>query len=53
MLLSISPVGPIIVPKTINCSDYAVPQWLGISLIVLLALCILALLILVIKMIFD
>lgn len=53
MLLSISPVRPIIVPHISNCSGYAVPQWLEIGLIVLLVLCIFALLILVIKMIFE
>lgn len=53
MLLSINPVRPIIVPHISNFSSYAVPQWLGIVLIILLALLILAVLILVIKMIFE
>lgn len=45
---------PIIIPYTSDgCNCASLPQWLGISLWVLLGLILLALLVLVIKLIFD
>lgn len=52
--MNVLQVMPIIVPHTSNgggCS--AIPQWLGITVFVLIALILLVILIILIKMIFD
>ena len=51
--MNILQVMPIIVPHTNNGGCSTIPQWLGITVFVLIALILLVILVMLIRMVFD